>query len=57
MRWALRMAAVLLAAALADGLVVMLAPRPLPWAVMIPALIPLLTAVFVIIPMLNAKKP
>jgi hypothetical protein len=50
------MLAVLLGAGLADGLVVMVAPRPLPWAVLIPALIPLLTAVFVIIPMLKAAK-
>jgi hypothetical protein len=56
MKWILRMAAILLVVVSADALAVMLAPRPLPWAVAIPALIPLLTAVFVIIPMMKNAK-
>jgi hypothetical protein len=56
MQWPLRMAAVLLLVGLADVLVVMLASRPLPWAILISSLTPLLTVIFVIIPMLNAAK-
>lgn len=47
----------LLLVGLADLLVDMFAPRPLPWAILIPALTPLLTVIFVIVPMLNAEKP
>jgi hypothetical protein len=55
-RWLLRMVAIVLLVGLADALVVEFTRRPLPWAVIIPALIPLLTAVFVIIPMIRAEK-
>ncbi len=57
LRWPLKMAAILLLVVLADGLVVLFVQKPLPWAIAIPALIPLLTAVFVIIPMIQAEKP
>ncbi len=57
MQWLSRMAAIMLAGGLADGLVVWLAPHPLPWAAMIPALIPLMTVIFVVIPMRRAEKP
>jgi hypothetical protein len=57
LHWPLiKMAAILIAVGLADALVVMFVSRPLPWAVLIPALVPLLTAVFVIIPILNNPK-
>ena len=36
MQWPLRMAAILLLVCVADALVVLLLPRPLPWAAMIP---------------------
>jgi hypothetical protein len=51
------MATILVVAGLTDALVVMFASHPLPWAVLIPALIPLLTATFVIVPIINAPKP
>ncbi len=57
MQWLSRMAAIMLAGGMADGLVVWLAPHPLPWAAMIPALIPLMTVIFVVIPMRRAEKP
>ncbi len=56
MRWMLRMATVLVGVGALDAAVVLVVPRPLPWAAIIPALIPLLTAVLVIIPMLNDRK-
>jgi hypothetical protein len=56
MKWALRMAAILVVGALVEALVVWFAARPLPWAVVIPATIPLLTAIFVIIPFLKAAR-
>jgi hypothetical protein len=34
----------------------MFAARPMPWAAVIPALIPLLTALFVIIPMQGRQR-
>jgi hypothetical protein len=43
-KWPLRMATVLLVC-LTDALVVMFAPRPLLWAILIPALTPLLTVI------------
>jgi len=51
LKWAFRMGAILLFVTGLDGVVVMFAARPMPWAAVIPALIPLLTALFVIIPM------
>jgi hypothetical protein len=55
-KWPLRMATVLVVVGLTDGLVVGFAPRPLLWAVLIPALIPVLTGIFVIRPMLRGPK-
>jgi hypothetical protein len=57
LKWAIRMALILVLVALADGLFVFFAPKPLPWAAVIPALIPVLTSIFVIIPMIRAEKP
>jgi hypothetical protein len=56
MKWMSRLAAILLGVGLIDALVVLLAPRPLPWAAVIPGLIPLLTSVLIIIPMMQEKK-
>jgi hypothetical protein len=50
------MVVIVLLVGLADALVVEFTRRPLPWAVIIPALIPLLTAFFVIIPMMRDEK-
>lgn len=56
MKWVWRMAAILVAVTLIDALVVLFAAHPLPWAAVIPATIPLLTAFFVIIPFINESK-
>jgi hypothetical protein len=56
LKWAARFAAILLAAFLADTLVVLFARRPLPWVAIIPGFIPVLVSVFVIIPMIRAEK-
>lgn len=56
MKWVWRMAAILVVVTLIDALVVLIAARPLPWAVVIPATIPLLTAIFVIIPYINIAR-
>ncbi len=53
----LKVMAILVLVASLDAIAVMFAPRPLPWAVAIPSLIPLLTTLFVIIPMLKTWKP
>lgn len=56
MKWALRLMAVIFAVGVVDIVVVTFSPRPLPWAAIIPGLVPVLTAVFVIIPMMRAEK-
>jgi len=48
--------AVIFAVGVVDIVVVTFSPRPLPWAAIIPGLVPVLTAVFVIIPMMRAEK-
>ncbi len=50
------MATVLVVVGLTDALVVSFAPRPLLWAVLIPALTPLLTVIFVILPLIRSQK-
>ena len=55
-RWPWRLAAILLLVSLSEILVAIFVPKPLPWTVLIAALIPLLTALFVGIPIMNAKK-
>lgn len=57
LKWASRMGAILLLVTGLDGAVVMFAAHPMPWAVVIPTLIPLLTALFVIIPMQGRQRP
>jgi hypothetical protein len=55
-KWAGRMAAILVLVAAAEVPIVLFTRKPLPWVAVIPALIPILTAVFVIIPMLATEK-
>ena len=55
-KWAGRMAAILVLVAAAEVPIVLFTRKPLPWVVVIPALIPILTAVFVIIPMMTTDK-
>jgi hypothetical protein len=55
-KWAARMMSILLLVAVADALVALFVRRPLPWVVIIPAALPLLSAVFVIRPMIRAEK-
>lgn len=54
-KWAARMASILLVVAVAEALVGMFARKPLPWVAIIPALLPLLVSVFVILPMIRKK--
>jgi hypothetical protein len=56
MKPVLKLAAIILLVAFADVLFVLFARRPLPLAAIIPAFIPLLTVVFVIIPMQKSEK-
>ena len=55
-KWAGRMAAILVLVAAAEVPIVLFTRKPLPWVAVIPALIPILTAVFVISPMMTAEK-
>jgi hypothetical protein len=56
LKWAAKMASILLLACLADVLVVEFVHRPLPWVVVISGLIPLLGFLLVTIPMIKAEK-
>jgi uncharacterized membrane protein len=56
LKWLLRMMLILLLVGVAEILVVFLVPRPLPWVVLIPVLVPLLTSFLVILPMARAEK-
>jgi hypothetical protein len=56
LKWLGRMMLILLLVALAEILVMLFVPRPLPWVTLIPVLIPLLTTVFIILPMAKAEK-
>jgi len=55
-KWAGRMAAILVLVVAAEVPIVLFTRKPLPWVAVIPALIPILTAVFVIIPMMTTEK-
>ena len=54
-KWAARLFSILLVVVVADALVATFMRRPLPWVVIIPALLPLLVSVFVILPMIREK--
>jgi hypothetical protein len=56
LKWAGRIMLIILLVALADGLVGAFARKPLPWVVVIPALIPLLACVFVVLPIIRTEK-
>jgi hypothetical protein len=56
LKWAAKMALILLLAAVADGLVVEFVRKPIPWVEAISGSLPLLTAVFVILPMMRNEK-
>jgi hypothetical protein len=56
LKWAGRMMLIILLVAVADGLVGAFARKPLPWVAVIPALIPVLTCVFVVLPIIRADK-
>jgi len=57
LKWAVRMMLILLLVGVAEILVVLFVPRPLPWVALIPVIIPLLTAVLIILPIARAEKP
>jgi hypothetical protein len=56
LKWAGRMALILVLTAVAEGLVGAFAKKPFPWVGIIPALMPLLACFFVIFPMIRAEK-
>ena len=57
LKWLERMMLILLVVVIAEILVVIFVPRPLPWVALIPVLIPLLTTFLIILPMARAEKP
>lgn len=57
LKWCMRMMSILLLVGLAEILVVLFVPKPLPWVALIPALIPLLTAFLIILPLAKGEKP
>ena len=57
LKWLGRMMLILLLVGVAEILVVLFVPKPLPWVALIPVLIPLLTTFFIIVPMAEAEKP
>jgi hypothetical protein len=57
LKWLGRMMLILLVVGVAEVLVVLLVPKPLPWVALIPTLIPLLTTLLIILPMARAEKP
>jgi hypothetical protein len=56
LKWAARLMAIMLVAGVADTLAVAFLRHPFPWTVLIPCSIPVLTAVFVILPLTRAAK-
>ena len=50
----IRFAAIIVIVALVDGVVVLFATRPLPWAAIIPTAVPLLVSIFVV-PLIKEK--
>jgi uncharacterized membrane protein len=57
LKWVGRMMLILLLVGVAEILVVLFVPKPLPWVALIPVLVPLLTTVLIILPMARAEKP
>ena len=56
LKWVLRIALIVALVAGADALVVLFVSRPFPWTVFIPASLPILMSIFVIIPSVKAEK-
>lgn len=54
-KWAARLMTIIVLVSVADGLVVTLMRRPFPWTVLIPCSMPVLIALFVILPMTKAE--
>jgi hypothetical protein len=52
-----RMMSILLLVGVAEVLVVLFVRKPLPWVVLIPVLIPLLTSFLITLPMISTEKP
>jgi heme A synthase len=57
LKWAGRMALILVLVAVTDGLVGMLARKPLPWVAIIPGFGLLLTYFFVLLPIMRDEEP
>jgi predicted ferric reductase len=57
LKWVVRLMLLVLLVAVADSLVVLFARKPFPWNVLIPAILPVLIAIFVILPMIKVQKP
>ena len=57
LKWPLRMAAILVAVALVDGMAVWLSPHPLWWARLVPLAVLPLTVIFVLLPMIRGGRP
>lgn len=55
-KWAVRLILLILLVVVADGLVGQFARKPFPWTVLVPASLPVLICVFVILPMTRAEK-
>jgi hypothetical protein len=56
LKWCARLISIVFLVAVADALVVIFMRRPFPFTVIIPCLVPILVAVFVIIPMSTAQR-
>ncbi len=55
-KWSARLMSIILIVGIADALVVIFMRHPFPFTVIIPCLVPILVALFVIIPMSRAQK-
>lgn len=55
-KWCARLISIVLVAAAADVLVVLFMRRPFPFAAIVPGFVPILVAVFVILPMSRARR-
>jgi hypothetical protein len=56
LKWSGRMMLILLLVGVAEILVVLFVPKPLPWVALVPVLIPLPTTFLIILPMAKAEK-
>jgi peptidoglycan/LPS O-acetylase OafA/YrhL len=56
LKWLVRMMLILVLVGLAEILVVLFVPKPLPWVALIPVLIPLLVSFLIILPLARSEK-